>query len=132
MSIAEKLEAMLSGDSIKVGNDAIAAALKKHREAQSEAVANSVVQVLEQAENAVQSYVGEIRAIRKQEKSAKNNLVNLNRAIAYFKATGNPLPLYKAGVNVRHLVGLLGEILPCLEDPAYVIPNDWVEPQDAE
>lgn len=126
MSIAKRIEELMNGDGVNIKADALAAAMKKHNERQVEEVSERLVRVMKQADEAVITHVAELKRIRKTEKASKQRLVDLGRAVDYFKETGNPLPLYfHCPAEVRSLLNSLGEDLPAHNSKEYKVPNDW-------
>lgn len=73
-----------------------------------------------------------VRELRQQANKQGKYAERLSRAVAYFNAEGNPLPVFKvqgdmyaAGQFFRDAG--LGE-LPEENNAAWVVPGDWVEP----
>ena len=150
-SFDKRLKELLANDKVEVANDAVAAALTAHNDQQRKNVNDSIVDILTAADNELQSSVRTLRQIRKDEVLATKKVKRLDRAIAYFKATGNPLPLANRHFNplplanrhfnftrmcdcVQSLACRIGSELPNhADDPkAFEVPEDWNEPNTKE
>lgn len=113
-------------------NAVLAEAFEKRQKARSEKLVTVAMEVTEKVETIIAGAVTTLRNVRKQEKVAKENVENLNRAAKYFAATGNPLPFYNAAGR-RHeaasYCAMVGAELPQMTDPLWLVPQDWQEQQ---
>lgn len=131
MTLQERINALMNGATVNVGSDAVAKAMAKHQEKKAEALGESIVTVLGNSDRLINAAVERLRQIRKMEKEQREFLENLALSVEYFKATGNPLPMSRVGVNINAIMQTLGETFPPMYDKGYEIPNDW-EPPKAE
>lgn len=73
----------------EVSSDAVKAALEQHKKKQQERDTARVTAALERYDERIQANVNGIRAARKIEKSAKENIDKLEAALEAFKRDGN-------------------------------------------
>lgn len=85
-------------------------------------------------ETALKCSVGELKSIRAQEKAQTIKVRALDRATRYFAATANPLPMFKAMAgegntripsNARYFCDNINVPVPPMDDPAWIVPDDW-------
>lgn len=105
-------------------NEAMAVAMKKAQEAKTVRAAEQSAALLGELDKHNNSLLASLRAVRKQERLAKEQLEKFKRAGQYFLDTGNFGPLYPF---MRHQVGsiccTLGVDLPTAEEQ--VIPENY-------
>lgn len=129
MSVQARIEELLSNDNISVQSNAVQAALAKQREQQAEKMGTAILRVLDSADKGIKQMVGTLKAVRRQEKQIKQQLNEISRAIEYFKATGDPLPLHKY-FNVHPILQVLGETQLPNDPKVYEVPADWQPQKD--
>jgi Asp/Glu/hydantoin racemase len=94
----------------------------------SEKLVKVAIGVTESVETLVAQSVNILRAARRQEKLAKENLDKMNLAAKYFAETGNPLPLFKlAGATElgRQYCRSVGADCPNYEDALWSVPEGF-------
>ncbi len=121
----------LAGTAVSVNNPALKAALdRKMAKAQEEAAeeaAESILGIIKDAGNTIASYIGRVRALRREEKNLLKKIKEMNRAIDYGNETGNWLPLGIATGSISE-----HSIREEAGKKATKIPDSWVAKKPTE
>lgn len=97
MSKVEKhLEALLNANPLENMAPALVEALKEHRSSQSNKAKALLVSILATCDAALHEKVASVRAQKRALEIARKQLEKVDSAVEKFKATGNPMPFFKA------------------------------------
>ncbi len=132
---AMKLSDLLKNSGVQFGSTVLQAAIEEQRKSSAERLGKECVAILDQCQSAQDAQVSRLRQLRKAANEQKKAVVAIGRAIAYFKATGNPFPFFKAAcVSPQSFCRNVGLESPTEDD--YKIPDSFtaneVEDDDAK
>lgn len=120
------LNDLLNATATPFTNEVLKNALEANKKAKQERLGTECVRVLEQVDITINSLVGQLRKIRKEEKRLKDVIEQVNIAVEFFKATGNPFPYMKLSGQhkIRAFCDSLGIDTPAEEDCK--VPENFV------
>lgn len=130
-----KLSDLLKASGVQFGSAVLQNAIEEQRKSSAERLGKECVAILDQCQSAQDSQVRRLRELRKAATEQKKSVVLIGRAIAYFKATGNPFPFFKAAcVSPHNFCRNVGLEMPTEDE--YKIPDSFtaneVEDDDAK
>lgn len=115
-----------------VAQGVLAEAQAEAQKVQAERAKRVLMGMFNRFDDEVDGAVDLVRDLRKQANKQGKYAVDLSRAVAYFNAEGNPLPVFKVQGDMAAAAGFLREAglgdLPEANDAAWLVPGDWVEP----
>lgn len=114
------------GEDLSGVSGAVKLALEKHTRQASERLSEILVDLLTDAESTIRCHVLEIRGYRKRERELCKRLDAIGKAVDHLKATGNPLPFFKAAnasYRANTFCSELGVTLPDDDDPLWTVPE---------
>lgn len=117
------LQKLLDGDGFAEAAGVAARALEKQREVAQTRMENLLVDTLTAGDRQLLALVGDLRRTRKLADKQLEDLKKVSAAYDHLKATGNPLPYYKATGQTfaaREFCREIGVPVPESDDPLWV------------